>query len=237
MTDDLTEIAKQTLEPVGDLVKRIAGPLADEIGEALALVARPYRIMLSVKMFQKTQQMLKEAGVTPHSVPPRLFLPILENASIQDDEDLHTRWAALLANAAASPNFVHPSHIEILKQLAPEDAILLDKLYDYCQSMKTSRVTPWMGPISQFEWQQRVDAGDNQEAPFNNLVRLGLIEVVYELDERKVKVKVPRFDMTKHPGVEADVQGDLGDYYLFTAIASAFVQACRAPRIINGTQS
>jgi hypothetical protein len=31
-----------------------------------------------------------------------------------------------------------------------------------------------------------------------------LIEVVYEIDERKIKVKVPRFDMTKHPGVEAD---------------------------------
>jgi hypothetical protein len=147
MADDLTEIAKQTLEPVGDLVKRIAGPLADEIGESLAVVARPYRIMLSVKMFQKTQRMLKEAGISPHAVPPRLFLPILENASIQDDEDLHTRWAALLANAAASPNFVHPSYIEILKQLAPEDAILLDKLYDYCNLKKTSRVTRWIEPI------------------------------------------------------------------------------------------
>jgi hypothetical protein len=147
MADDLTEIAKQTLEPVGDLVKRIAGPLADEIGESLAVVARPYRIMLSVKMFQKTQRMLKEAGISPHAVPPRLFLPILENASIQDDEDLHTRWAALLANAAASPNVVHPSYIEILKQLAPEDAILLDKLYDYCNLKKTSRVTRWIEPI------------------------------------------------------------------------------------------
>jgi hypothetical protein len=94
MPDDLTEIAKQTLEPVGDLVKRIAGPLADEIGDSLALLVRPYRIMLSVKMFQKTQRMLKEAGITPHAIPRRLFLPILDNASIQDDEDLHTRWAA-----------------------------------------------------------------------------------------------------------------------------------------------
>jgi len=147
MSDDLSELAKQTLAPVGDLVKRIAAPLADEVGESLALVARPYRIMLSVKMFQKTQRMLKEAGVTPHAVPPRLFLPILENASIQDDEDLHTRWAALLANAAASTKLVHPSYIEILKQLAPEDAALLDKLYDYCKTKNTSRVTPWGEPV------------------------------------------------------------------------------------------
>jgi hypothetical protein len=237
MADDLTEIARQTLEPVGDLVKRVAGPLADEIGESLAVVARPYRIMLSVKMFQKTQRMLKEAGISPQAVPPRLFLPILENGSVQDDEDLHTRWAALLANAASSPNLVHPSYIEILKQFAPEDAILLDKLYDYCKLKRTSRVTRWIEPVSLREQQERISVGDNQEVSFNNLVRLGLIEVVYEIDERKIKVKVPRFDMTKHPGVEANVHGDLGEYYLFTDVARAFVQACRAPKTIDAEQS
>src|SRR5437870_3179575 len=136
MADDLTEIAKQGLEPIGDIVKRIAGPLADEIGESLAVLARPYRIMLSVKMFQKTQRMLKEAGIVPQTVPPRLFLPIMEGASIQDDEDLHSRWAALLANAAVSPTLVHPSFIEILKQLTPEDAQLLDRLYDSCKAKR-----------------------------------------------------------------------------------------------------
>jgi hypothetical protein len=43
MSDDLSEIAKQGLEPIGEIVKRVAGPLADEIGESLAVLARPYR--------------------------------------------------------------------------------------------------------------------------------------------------------------------------------------------------
>jgi Abortive infection alpha len=233
MPDDVTEIAKQTLAPVGDLVKRIAGPLADELGESLALSLRPYRIRLAAKMFQKTQRMLKEIGVTPHVVPPRLFLPLMENASIQDNEDLHTRWAALLANAATSPNLVHPSFIEILKQLAPEDAIYLDRIYDHVQSKKNSRVTPWIESITIAERDRRTKEGENPEVPFNNLIRLGLIEVGYEIDERKIKVKVPRFDMTKHPGVEADFSGDLEDYYLLTDVAKAFVQACRAPKVIS----
>jgi Abortive infection alpha len=233
MPDDVTEIAKQTLAPVGDLVKRIAGPLADELGESLALSLRPYRIRLAAKMFQKTQRMLKEIGVTPHVVPPRLFLPLMENASIQDNEDLHTRWAALLANAATSPNLVHPSFIEILKQLAPEDAIYLDRIYDHVQSKKNSRVTPWIESITIAERDRRTKEGENPEVPFNNLIRLGLIEVGYEIDERKIKVKVPRFDMTKHPGVEADFSGDLEDYYLLTDVGKAFVQACRAPKVIS----
>ena len=102
--DDLsTESAKQALQPIGDILKKILGPLADEIGESIGVVARHYRYRLGVKMYQKTEGMLIDAGISPHAVPPRLFLPIVENASMQDDEDLHTRWAALLANAAAVP--------------------------------------------------------------------------------------------------------------------------------------
>jgi hypothetical protein len=233
MSDDVSELAKQALEPVGDMVKRIAGPLADEIGESLALVARPYRIRLAAQMFQKTQRMLRDIGVTPRVVPPRLFLPIMESASIQDDDDLHTRWAALLANAATNSSVVHPSFIEILKQLAPEDAIYLDKLYDHVKSKKNSRVTPWRGSITIAERDRRTNAGEDPEVPFNNLIRLGLIEVGYEINERKVKVKVPRFDMTKHAGVEADFSGDVEDYYVVSDVAKAFVEACRPPKTIE----
>ena len=78
------------------VVPIITGPLADEFGESLGVWARHDRYKLGIKMFQKTQRMLGEAGITPQAVSPRLFLPILENASIEDDEDLHSRWAALL---------------------------------------------------------------------------------------------------------------------------------------------
>jgi Abortive infection alpha len=127
-----TEAVNQALQTGGEMLRKIAGPLAEEIGESMGVVARHYRVKLAVKMYQKTDLMLIDAGITPHAVPPRLFLPIVENASVQDDEDLHTRWAALLANAVASPDLVHPSYIEVLRQLSPKDAKLLDELYDAC---------------------------------------------------------------------------------------------------------
>lgn len=76
------ELLKQGLQSVGDLLKRIAGPLADEVGESLGVVARHYRFRLALKMLQKTQRMLREADIAPRAVPPRLFLPIMEGASI-----------------------------------------------------------------------------------------------------------------------------------------------------------
>lgn len=185
MSDDLSEAAKQALELLGDMLRKIAGPLADEFGESLGVWARHYRFRLGLKMLQKTQRMLREAGIAPQAVPPRLFLPILESASIEDDEDLHARWAALLANAAAAPSSVHPSFIEILRQLTPDDAHLLDKLYDSCETKRTRMVTPWVNIITYAERERRVAAGENPEESFQNLIRLGLIQADYDVDDRK----------------------------------------------------
>jgi Abortive infection alpha len=141
MSDDFSvEAAKQA--HLGDLLHKIAEPLAEEIGESLGVWARHYRFRLGLRMLQKTERMLKDAGFAPQAVPPRLFLPILENASVEDDEDVQSRWAALLANAAADTVDVHPSYIEILRQFTPQDAVLLDKLHDACESKRTRKVTP-----------------------------------------------------------------------------------------------
>jgi hypothetical protein len=219
------EAVKQALQPVGDILRKIVGPLADEMGESMGVVARHYRYKLAVKMYQKTERMLLDAGLQPHSVPPRLFLPIIENASMQDDEDLHTRWAALLANAATSPDLVHPSFIEVLRQLTPKDAELLDELCDSCVGRRSRTVQPWVRSISNAERVRRMAAGENPEEAFENVTRLGLIGTSYELDDSKIKVGFRRGDNDVKVRAELD-----SDDYL-TDFAYRFVQACRAPAV------
>jgi predicted transcriptional regulator len=236
MPDPLsTALGKKALEPVGGLLKRIAGPLADEIGESLALAARPYRILRSVKMLHKTQRMLEDAGVNPQVVPPRLFLPMLEAASIENDEDLHTRWAALLANAASAPDSVHPSYIEVLKQLTPVEARLLDALY------KVAKGQPWQKvDTTALTGEEFKGAGTKLFTWFSNLVRLGLIQISFDIDSRsrEIRVKVPSMlAMSKlqgYAGVEAEgyFDGELEETYLFTTFAVDFVNACRPPKVI-----
>lgn len=216
MGEPLTGLAKSSLQPIGDVVKRIAGPLADEIGESLALIARPYRIALSVKMFQKTQSMLKEAGMPAQAVPPRLFLPMLEAASIENDEDLHTMWSALLANAASSPGKVHPSYIEILKELTPDDARLLDKLYTATNEQKYRLLN------------QLLLDEDHQGISLQNLVRLGLIETTYDADGMKVNMR---------HGDNPYVSGDIKENHWLTNFAVGFIEACRPPKTIDGVKS
>jgi hypothetical protein len=64
-------------------------------------------------------------------VPLKTLLPLLEYASLEQEDDLQEKWAALLANASASgPILVLPGFSDILKQLSPQEARLLDGIYD-----------------------------------------------------------------------------------------------------------
>jgi hypothetical protein len=222
MSDELSEIAK-ALQPLADLLHKIAAPLADEIGESLGVWARHYRFRLGLRMLQKTERMVIEAGFAPQAVSPRLFLPIIENASVEDDEDLQSRWAALLANAAASPASVHPSYIEILRQFTPQDATLLDKLYDVCESKRTRKVTPWVDSISYGERERRIASGENPEESFQNLIRLSLIQADYEVDTRATNVTITGQNLKLPPP-------KLESHYELTDFAAKFVQSCRPPR-------
>jgi hypothetical protein len=64
---------------------------------------------------------------TPKAVPIKILFPLLEGASLEENEDLHTMWAALLANAASptKSEMVRPGFIAIMRQMAPDEAVLL----------------------------------------------------------------------------------------------------------------
>lgn len=60
-----------------------------------------------VQLLQKVKQVCHEVAIDPKAVPLKILLSIFENASLEDDEDLHDRWANLLANVS-SPAFTEP---------------------------------------------------------------------------------------------------------------------------------
>lgn len=136
---------------------------------------------------------------------------------------MQSRWAALLANAGTSSNSVHPSFIEILRQLTPDDADLLDKLHDSCASKRTRRVTPWVDVITYAERERRVAAWENPEESFQNLSRLGLIQSDYEVDDLRTKVKLTQDG-------RAQIDAELESHYELAEFAIRFVRACRAPK-------
>jgi hypothetical protein len=117
---------------VTDLVKAMLGPATAEIAERFRDNVRLYRYGRQLECLKKAEKMAKDAGFTPKAVPIKLLFPLLEGSSLEENEDLHTMWAALLANAAspAQVEMVRPGFIAILRQMAPDEASLLKLIGD-----------------------------------------------------------------------------------------------------------
>lgn len=113
---------------------KLLGP-AVEGGEMLRDRVRLRRWKAEVKMLAEAERFLEELGVDPSHVPAKVLFPLLDFASLEDEDDeaMLSRWAGLLANAAAGTDIgaaVLPSFPRILAELSPEEAVILDVLYE-----------------------------------------------------------------------------------------------------------
>ena len=75
--------------------------------------------------------MAESAGFSPHAVPPKILFPLLEGGSLEENEDLHTMWSALLANASSPDRSddVRPGYTNLLRQMSPDEVALLNWIF------------------------------------------------------------------------------------------------------------
>src|ERR1035438_1561947 len=102
---------------VTDVIKAFLGPATAEIAERFQDQVRLYRYRRQLECLRKAEKMAKDAGFTPKAVPIKLLFPLLEGASLEENEDLHTMWAALLANSSSpEPQKTRPRFIATLRK-------------------------------------------------------------------------------------------------------------------------
>jgi hypothetical protein len=145
-TEAIKEIAKATEEiakttgkaidagrELGQFVaKFIKGPLEQGIG----IVEDKLKYMRwerQVRFMKRADDFMHEIGLKAPTrvVPMKFALPLLQAASLEDDDDLQDRWAKLLINAADAESGVDlkRAYIDILEQISPLEAQILDKIY------------------------------------------------------------------------------------------------------------
>jgi abortive infection alpha-like protein len=147
MTDDEKQLAKVAAEaafkPFANLAERLFGGVVDELGgtwqDRLAIRRQVRRIAL----FKHLQKKIDEAGFDPRGIPDAVWIPALQQASLEDDESLQEIWANLLANAA-DPRQERPvlaSFHDVLKNLTSKDAAFLTGVYKFAEDA-ANRSTP-----------------------------------------------------------------------------------------------
>ena len=133
------EVAKATGKAIdatqafgGFISRYVAGPL--EQGMKIFEDKLKYmRWERQVRLMQRSEQLLRESGLTgpTRAIPLKLAIPLLEAASLEDDDYLQDLWARLLVNGANGGSHVslERAHIAILEQLTPLEAVILQKIY------------------------------------------------------------------------------------------------------------
>lgn len=98
--------------------------------------------------------MVADVGLTIRPVPGRILIPLLQSASLEEDDDLQKRWAALLANAATEGrgSTILPASVEVLRQLTPAHVLILDWIYE--NARQPSNIEPSIDVWRDVQWDE-----------------------------------------------------------------------------------
>jgi hypothetical protein len=202
---DLVQSAKEEMtEEVGRFVGTIFGAASIEFSEMLGDRVGWWRLKQSIRLAKKAKELLDAEGLTPEQVPLRTAVPLLESGSLEQDENLVDRWAALLANAAGGTVAVPPSFGNVLRELEPPAALLLEHIYEEHMTLAPD-LREHYG--IRLRGHQEALGLDDEAVRYHldNLTRLGLL--------RSGSLTVP----------------DYHEQMAMTAFGRAFVKACRPP--------
>jgi hypothetical protein len=115
----------------GDMYKFLSKVFEGVDGIAIETVineVRCFNAKRTAKAMEEIYERLNHAGIEPKKVPIKTLIPILENISIEEDETLSDKWSKLLESSIQG-TFIHPSYIDILEKISPNDAKVLDIIF------------------------------------------------------------------------------------------------------------
>jgi|SRR5665213_51723 len=211
------------VKDITELLNKFLSPALQEAGEAVGAHVRVFRLKQETKLLQKSISILEDAGLKPKPVSLRVLFPLLDAAVLEEDDQMAERWASLLASAANPNNQtgLEASFIEILKQLVPTHAFVLDVFYEQVANKK----------LPPEQWAERgfvfsdLKGFLQKEVPqfdvaIDNLLRLHL-------------VGYPTPSLGIANGHEVRVQVTSSNILCATSLGHAFVTACGHGRIFR----
>ena len=114
-------IAKFFSGIVPDFVKDGVGILSDQV--------KLWRWTNQINIIKKAQRKIEESGLEKKQIPLKVLVPIIENSSLEQDENMQEKWANMLANAATGNVEISPNYAAILNELSPIEVSILEKIY------------------------------------------------------------------------------------------------------------
>ena len=134
-TADATKEAIGAIEKTGGFLNRVFGDIVEDSIGVVADRIKFYRIQNYLALSENTARIMRDRGYSDADitrvVTPKVAIPLIESATLEDDNELQALWAQLLANAMDSKfNLdVRLRHVSLLREMEPLDARILNACY------------------------------------------------------------------------------------------------------------
>ncbi len=181
------DLAKPGVKQAGKALSTVLG-LGNTILWPVALLNEKAKVALESNLEKYRAQMASVPENNVAAVPPEIGVPVSEKLSYVTDDELSDMFVNLLAKAStlSTASSAHPSFVNIINSLSPDEALLLKKFRGQSElPFITARVVnknahEWeiIGDLlTGLERMITLSFPDNLVAYFSNFEGLGLIQV------------------------------------------------------------
>ena len=233
-----TRVGIEATEKLGGFVSRIIDePLNNVIG-ILSDRLRFMRAERQLRLVDRWREIMDKRKISAQlrTVSPKLALPIIEAASIEENDELQDLWINLLTSAV-DPNFnsiVRSAFIDIIKQLEVIDVHILSAIYEETVSKNLKYLNKYPSEarsrsfikygIRDWDVTQKLKVtSEIYEESVDNLMRVRCVAPYVE--ELSVDSEV---DGKKY-GETVSLVHEF-EYVRITALGLSFIQACTHPK-------
>jgi Abortive infection alpha len=112
-----------------EFLQKIISPPLEEVGLLFADKVKFWRLQNQLKVLLKAEDFLKANNIKTKKVSLKLLTPLLEDCSMEEDENLQEKWASLLANTIREDSKIDTTVFSyILSQITTTEAQIFDKI-------------------------------------------------------------------------------------------------------------
>src|SRR6266849_6281913 len=135
-TEEIAKTAGKVVDASRELGGFIARYVSGSLEQAMGIFEDKLKYLRwerQLRLMECATQLLAERGLSEPTrpVPLQFAIPLLQGASLEENDELQDRWVALLVNAADAATHVEVrrAFVSMLEDLTPLDALVLDKIY------------------------------------------------------------------------------------------------------------
>lgn len=165
-------------EKFGKFLDRVFGELLTDAVGIIGDRVKLYRLEKSYLLAENTQKKLEQQGVKlTIPVNPKVALPLIEAATIEDEESIQDKWENMLVNAM-NPNYVGKikrSFVSILEDMEPIDVLVLDVLAKESKASKSTSFEQLLFEKAKISNLLKVSS-IQCDVSLRNLIRLGCLK-------------------------------------------------------------